>query len=66
MPLGTVQWFDGSKGLGSIRAESGTEVQVHYLAIRGDDLRTLSQGEEVRIEIRRTETGLEAANVFRN
>ncbi len=66
MTLGTVQWFDDTKGLGSIRSEGGAEVPVHYSAIRGDGLRTLSKGEEVRFEIRRTESGLQAANVIRN
>ena len=66
MLLGTVQWFNDSRGFGSIRAESGTEVHVHFSAIRGDGLRTLAQGEEVRFEIRETERGLQAANVVRN
>ena len=66
MPQGTVQWFNDSKGLGSIRADDGAVVRVHYSAIRGDGLRTLAQGEEVRFEIRETDVGLEAANVFRN
>lgn len=66
MPLGTVAWFNHSKGLGSIRAETGTEVHVHYSAIQGDGLRTLARGERVRFEIRETDKGLEAANVVRN
>ena len=66
MAHGTVQWFNDSKGLGSIRAEGGTEVQVHYSAIRGDGLRRLVRGDEVRFDIRETEMGLEAANVVRN
>jgi len=66
MTMGTVQWFSDSKGLGSILAEGGAEVHVHYSAIREDGLRTLAQGEEVRFEIRETETGLQAANVVRN
>jgi CspA family cold shock protein len=66
MALGTVKWFDGSKGFGFIQAETGAEVFVHYSAIRGDGFRTLSQGEEVEFEIRETERGLHAANVVRN
>ena len=66
MTLGTVQWFNDSKGLGSIRSEGGTEVPVHYSEIRGDGLRKLSEGDRVRFEIRRTESGLQAANVIRN
>ena len=66
MALGTVQWFNDSKGFGTIRAENGAEVSVHFSAIRGDGLRRLSQGDEVRFEIRETEMGLQAANVVRN
>jgi CspA family cold shock protein len=66
MAHGTVQWFSDSKGLGSIRTEHGFEVQVHYSAIRGDGLRKLVQGDQVRFEIRETNHGLEAANVMRN
>ena len=66
MLLGTVQWFNDSKGFGSILAEGGAEVHVHFSAIRGDGLRTLARGEEVQFEIRETERGLQAANVVRN
>ena len=66
MPQGTVEWFNNSKGLGSIRSETGMKIQVHYSAIRGDGLRRLVRGEEVRFEIRETQAGLEAANVVRN
>jgi len=64
--VGTVQWFDASKGFGQIRVEGGAEVFVHYSEIRGDGLRTLSQGEEVEFEIRETERGPQAANVNRH
>ena len=66
MPLGTVEWFNESKGLGSIRIEGGTEIPVHYSAIQGDGFRTLLRGEEVRLEIRETDRGPEAANLVRN
>ena len=66
MTQGTVKWFSESKGYGFIEAESGKEVFVHFSAIRGDGLRTLTQGEEVEFEIRETEKGLQAANVVRH
>ena len=66
MPLGTVKWFSESKGIGAIRVDSGVEVAVHFSAIRDDGLRTLAKGEEVRLEIRETERGLQAANVHRH
>ncbi|MFC1662008.1 cold-shock protein [Gemmatimonadota bacterium] len=66
MAMGTVKWFDDSKGFGFIQAETGADVFVHFSAIRGDGLRTLVSGEEVEFEIRETEKGLQAANVFRH
>ena len=66
MTVGTVKWFDESKGIGSIRSKGGREVAVHYSAIQGDGFRTLSQGDEVEFEIRMTDGGLQAANVNRH
>ncbi len=66
MTVGTVEWFDDSKGLGLIRAESGDEIFVHFSEIRCDGYRTLIQGEKVEFEIRETEQGRQAANVNRH
>ena len=66
MTVGTVKWFDDSKGLGLIRSESGTEVSVHFSEIRCEGFRTLLEGEEVEFEIRETHLGLQAANVNRH
>lgn len=66
MIVGTVKWFDDSKGFGLIQAESGAEVFVHFSEIRCDGFRTLAQGEEVEFEIRETEKGPQAANVNRH
>lgn len=66
MAVGTVKWFNDSKGVGSIQVESGAEVPVHFSEIRGDGFRTLSRGEKVEFEIRETDRGLHAANVIRH
>ncbi len=66
MTVGTVKWFNDSKGFGFIEAESGKEVFVHFSEIRGDGFRTLAMGEEVEFDIRETERGLHAANVVRH
>jgi CspA family cold shock protein len=66
MAVGTVKWFDDAKGIGSIRVGTGADVSVHFSAIRGDRLRPLAQGDEVELEIRETEGGLQAANVVRH
>jgi CspA family cold shock protein len=66
MAVGTIKWFNDAKGVGSIRAETGAEVSVHFSAIQGDRLRPLAEGDEVEFEIRETEVGLQAANVVRH
>jgi len=66
MTVGTVKWFNDSKGIGFIRAESGKEVFVHFSEIRCDGFRTLAQGDEVEFDLRETELGPQAANVNRH
>ncbi len=66
MTVGTVKWFDESKGYGSILAEDGRDVFVHFSEIRCDGFRTLTRGEEVEFEIRESERGFHAANVNRH
>jgi len=48
---GTVKWFNESKGFGFIERENGTDVFVHYSAIRGDGFRTLAEGQKVEFEV---------------
>lgn len=66
MTVGTVTWFDDSKGFGFIQAEGGKEVFVHFSEIRCEGFRTLARGDEVEFEIRETDRGLQAANVNRH
>lgn len=66
MTVGTVKWFDESKGFGFLQAKDGKDVFVHFSEIRGDGFRTLVRGEEVEFEVRETERGLHAANVNRH
>jgi CspA family cold shock protein len=66
MALGTVKCFDHSKGIGWIRERGGRDVYVHFSAIREDGFRTLREGEEVEFEVRETDRGLHAHNVFRH
>jgi len=66
MILGTVLWFDDSKGVGRIRAETGKEVFVHYSEIREDGFRTLLRGEAVEFDLRETDRGPQAANVLKH
>lgn len=61
--LGTVKWFNGSKGFGFIEREDGDDVFVHFTAIQADGYRTLEEGQRVEFEIEQGPKGLQAANV---
>jgi len=62
---GTVKWFNDSKGYGFIQHSSGDDVFVHFTAIVGDGYRTLTEGDPVEFEVRKTDQGLQAENVIR-
>lgn len=61
--LGTVKWFNGSKGYGFIEREEGDDVFVHYSAIMGEGFRNLEEGQRVEFTIEQGEKGLQAAEV---
>ncbi|MDH7485069.1 MAG: cold shock domain-containing protein [Anaerolineae bacterium] len=63
--IGTVKWFNGSKGYGFIAREGGEDVFVHYSAIQGEGFRNLDEGDQVRFEVRMGPKGAQAANVVR-
>lgn len=60
---GTVKWFNESKGFGFIERENGTDVFVHYSAIRGDGFRTLAEGQKVEFEVVQGQKGPAADGV---
>ncbi|MGB5873578.1 MAG: cold-shock protein [Bacteroidota bacterium] len=63
METGVVKWFNGTKGWGFIRRESGEDVFVHYKAIVGEGYRSLSEGDQVQFEVEEGPKGLHASNV---
>ena len=50
MAVGTVKWFNESKGYGFIEAENGTDLFVHFSEIQGDGFKTLAEGQSVEFE----------------
>ena len=62
--IGTVKWFNGSKGYGFISREDGPDVFVHFSAIMSDGYRNLMEGQKVEFTIENGPKGLQAANVL--
>jgi len=61
--IGTVKWFNGSKGYGFLARENGEDVFVHYSAIQSDGYRNLQEGQKVEFSIEKGPKGLQAVNV---
>lgn len=63
MKVGTVKWFNASKGFGFIEQESGDDVFVHYSAIKSDGFKSLDEGARVEYEVVDGPKGPAADNV---
>ena len=61
--IGTVKWFNASKGYGFIEREGGPDVFVHFSAIAMDGYKSLQEGQRVEFSIEKGPKGLQAANV---
>ncbi len=61
--IGTVKWFNNSKGYGFLAQDNGPDVFVHYTAIEGNGYRSLEEGQRVEFSIEQGPKGLQAANV---
>ena len=64
LSIGTVKWFNATKGFGFIaNDEGGDDVFVHFSAIQGDGYKTLKEGEIVEFTLIETAKGSQAINV---
>lgn len=61
--IGTVKWFNGSKGYGFIAHEGGKDVFVHFSAIQGEGFKNLEEGQKVEFTVEQGPKGPQAANV---
>lgn len=61
--IGTVKWFNASKGFGFIERENGKDVFVHYSAISSNGFRSLEEGQRVEFTVVDGQKGPQAQDV---
>jgi CspA family cold shock protein len=58
MPIGTVKWFNATKGYGFIQPEDGSkDVFVHISDVQRAGLQGLQEGERMEYELQRGREG---------
>ena len=63
MTVGTVKWFNESKGFGFIESEDGEDCFVHFSEIQGEGFKTLNEGQNVEFEKSMGPKGPQASKV---
>ncbi|HWA30577.1 MAG TPA: cold-shock protein [Rhizomicrobium sp.] len=64
MTIGTVKFFNTTKGFGFISPEGGgKDVFVHVTAVQAAGLRTLNEGQKVSFDVQPDARGAKAVNL---
>jgi len=61
--VGTVKWFNTSKGYGFLGRDDGEDVFVHFSSIKADGYRRLEKGQAVEFSVEEGPKGLQASHV---
>jgi cold shock protein len=61
--VGTVKWFNETKGFGFISQDSGPDVFAHFSAISGSGFKTLAEGQRVEFTVTQGQKGPQAENI---
>ena len=61
--VGTVKWFDTSRGFGFSSRKNAPDVCVHSSAIAGTSYRKLEEGDALEFEVEESPKGWRAVNV---
>ena len=67
MPVGTVKWFNPTKGYGFIQPDGGSskDVLVHISAVERAGLSGLAEGQRVEYELQQGRDGRASAGNFK-
>jgi CspA family cold shock protein len=64
MAIGTVKWFNDSKGFGFITPEGGgDDLFAHFSAIQSQGFKTLQEGQRVSFDVTKGPKGDQASNI---
>ena len=61
--VGTVKWFNATKGYGFIGRDDGQDVFVHFSAVQMEGYRRLQEEQRVEFSVEDGPKGQQAANV---
>jgi CspA family cold shock protein len=62
MAIGTIKWFNATKGFGFIQPEDGSkDVFVHISAVERAGMRTLNEGDKISYEVQAGRDGKSSA-----
>ena len=65
MAIGTVKWFNDSKGFGFIApADGGEDLFAHFKEIQGSGFKTLAEGQKVEFIPARGAKGMQATQIM--
>ena len=67
MSIGTVKWFNATKGYGFIQPDDGSkDVFVHISAVERAGMRSLNEGQKISFDLERGQQGKTSAVNLQN